>query len=243
MVRFSYLEFILIITNLGAMFTLYDQNEKLNAQMNFVKTQNDQIRDLQRTLLELKVDLAKMHGISNSSNSNVGTGKGAIQSILDFTANNSKTLLIILVILTLMYITYGVYSKIYCFGNLIPSVKIPTVLSSLFTKDSEQIFWAGKFKFQVLMDQGKVSSIKVMHQDELVMRPIEQALTESYIKIDDLTRSLRQALNTSMDVTSHYGGTLSLISEIDETTPPLKLDQVQEIASQIITNCGGSPFM
>jgi len=141
MVRFSYLELILIITNLGSVFTLYDQNKKLNIQMDFVKTQNDQIRDLQRTLFELKVDLAKMHEISNSSNSIVGTGKGTIQGILDFTANNSKALLIILVILTLMYITYGVYSNIYWFGNLIPSVKIPAVLSPLFTKDSEQILF------------------------------------------------------------------------------------------------------
>ena len=92
MVRFSYLEFVLIMTNLGTVFTLYDQNDKLKAQMDFIKTQNNQIKDLQNTLSELQVDIVKMHEISNSSNSMTETGRGTVQNILDFTANNSKAL-------------------------------------------------------------------------------------------------------------------------------------------------------
>lgn len=240
MVRFSYLEFILTMTNLGTVYTLYDQNDKLKAQMDIIKTQNDQIKGLQDTLTALQVDITKMHEISNSSGSMAVTGRSTVQNILDFTANNSKALLIILVLLTLMYITYGAYSKIYYFSNLIPSFKIPAALTTLFTKDSEQVFWSGKFKFQVLMDQDKVSSIKVRHQDELVMKPVEQVLTESFSRIDELTRSLRETLNSSIKGAPE-DSTLALISDTSEkVTSSVPLDQVQDLATQIITSCGTS---
>lgn len=240
MVRFSYLEFVLIMTNLGTVFTLYDQNDKLKAQMDFIKTQNNQIKDLQNTLSELQVDIAKMHEISNSSNSMTETGRGTVQNILDFTANNSKALLIILIIITLMYITYGVYTKIFYFSNLIPSFKLPSALSALFTKDSEQTFWSGDFKFKVLIDQDKVSSITVRHQDEVSMRPIEEVLAESYLKIDELTRSLSTTLNSSIRVNIPENTSLSLVSQTtgEKVASTVPLDNVQDLATQIISNCG-----